>query len=177
MAHAAANVMRPADQGVWGIIEVVVDTILLCTLTALVVLTSGVPVKEGGGMAYALAAYQAVLGKTASPLLAVSVLIFAFATVLGWGLYGARCAQFLFGQDAWRKFSYTQIVAVILGAVMRTGTLWRMAEVVNGLMAIPNLVALWVMLPTLIQLIYDFNCGSVAADGGTYENFHQCESL
>jgi AGCS family alanine or glycine:cation symporter len=138
-----------------------------------------VPIEYGTdhGALLTSAAFTCVLGDWASIAISLAVSLFAFATVLGWGLYGARCAQFLFGQDAWRKFSYAQIVAVILGAVMRTGTLWRMAEVVNGLMAIPNLVALWVMLPTLIQLIYDFNCGSVAADGGTYENFHQCESL
>jgi AGCS family alanine or glycine:cation symporter len=179
IAHAGAQVDHPVRQGLMGIMEVFLDTIVICTMTALVILCSGVPIEYGTdhGALLTSAAFTCVLGDWASIAISLAVSLFAFATVLGWGLYGARCAQFLFGQDAWRKFSYAQIVAVILGAVMRTGTLWRMAEVVNGLMAIPNLVALWVMLPTLIQLIYDFNCGSVAADGGTYENFHQCESL
>lgn len=179
IAHAGARVDHPVRQGLMGIMEVFLDTIVICTMTALVILCSGVPIEYGAdhGALLTSLAFTSVLGDWAAAAISLAVTLFAFATVLGWGLYGARCAQFLFGQDAWRKFSCAQVFAVILGAVMRTGTLWRLAEIVNGLMAIPNLIALWATLPTLNQLIHDFNCGSQAADGGTYENFNQCESL
>ena len=174
IAHAGAEVTHPARQGLMGIMEVFLDTIVICTLTALVILTSGVPISYGqdGAATLTTAAFAAVLGDWVSVIIAVFLALFAFATVLGWGLYGARCAQYLFGTKAWRKFTVAQVLAVILGAVMNTGTLWRLAEIVNGLMAVPNLIALCALTPVLRQITYDFNCGRHSAVGGTYENFH-----
>ena len=154
IAHAGAQVDHPVRQGLMGIMEVFLDTIVICTLTALVILCSGAPIEYGvdHGAALTSLAFTCVLGDWACVAISLAVTLFAFATVLGWGLYGARCAQFLFGHDAWRKFSYAQIVAVIFGAVMRTGTLWRLAEIVNGLMAIPNLIALFLLSGKIAQL-------------------------
>jgi AGCS family alanine or glycine:cation symporter len=90
---------------------------------------------------------------------------------LGWGLYGTRCAQYLFGQNVWKRFVLLQAVAVILGAVLKTGTVWLLSETVNGLMAIPNLVALGALSPQLISIYKSY------INGGTYENFYQCQPL
>lgn len=174
IAHALANVSHPAEQGKMGIMEVFLDTIVICTLTALVILCSGVSIPYGtdSGAALTTLAFSTVLGDWAGIVIALALCLFAFATVLGWGLYGARCAQFLFGQHVWRKFTLLQMAAVVLGAVMQTGTLWRLAEICNGLMALPNLTALLALSPVLIQIIQDYNPGRNAASGGTYENIH-----
>ena len=174
IAHAGAEVEHPAKQGLMGIMEVFLDTIVICTMTALVILTSGVSVDYGFDRAAALttAAFGAVLGEWVSVVIALFLCLFAVATVLGWGLYGARCAQYLFGNQAWRKFTAAQIAAVVLGAVMNTGMLWRLAEIVNGLMTIPNLIALCALTPVLRHITNDFNCGRNSAVGGTYENFY-----
>lgn len=180
IAHASARVEHPAQQGLMGIMEVFLDTIVICTMTALVILCSGVPIPYGVdvGAALTVAAFSAVYGNWVSVFLALSLCCFAFATVLGWGLYGARCAQFLFGKGAWKVFALIQIGIVILGAVMQTGTIWSLSETVNGLMAIPNLITLVLLSPELRTLTIEYQslCGKGAA-GGTYENFNQRKPL
>ena len=101
-------------------------------------------------------AFSAVYGGWVSILIAAALCCFAIATVLGWGLYGARCAQFLFGDGVWKRFVLLQGVAVILGAVLKTGTVWLLSETVNGLMAIPNLIALAFLAPELCRLTQQF---------------------
>ena len=154
IAHAAAQVKHPAQQGLMGIMEVFLDTIVICTMTALVILVSGVdiPYGEDVGVILTTQAFSAVYGGWVSILIAVALCCFAIATVLGWGLYGARCAQFLFGDGVWKKFVFVQGGAVILGAVLKTGTVWLLSETVNGLMAIPNLIALAYLAPELQRL-------------------------
>ncbi len=144
IAHAGADVGHPAEQGLMGIVEVFVDTIVICTMTALVILCSGVPIPYGidQGVDLTNAAFAAIYGRWVTVFIAVALGCFAIATILGWGLYGARCAQYLFGQKAWRPFVLLQAVAVIAGSMLGTGTVWLLAETVNGLMAIPNLIAL-----------------------------------
>lgn len=180
IAHASAEVSHPAEQGLMGIVEVFLDTIVICTMTALAILTSGIPIPYGrdAGAALTSAAFTAVYGGWASVLIALALACFAFATVLGWGLYGARCAQFLFGGRAWRAFAAAQTAVVLLGAVLETGTVWAIAETVNGLMAIPNLIALILLSPELGRLTREYKliCGKAAA-GGTYESIHQCKPL
>ena len=154
IAHAAANVKHPAEQGLMGIMEVFLDTIVICTMTALVILVSGVeiPYGEDVGVVLTTQAFCQVYGGWVSVFIAAALCCFAIATVLGWGLYGARCAQYLFGDGVWKKFVFLQAGAVILGAVLKTGTVWLLSETVNGLMAIPNLIALAVLTPELIRL-------------------------
>lgn len=181
IAHAAAQVEHPAQQGLMGIMEVFLDTIVICTMTALVILVSGVPIPYGldAGVVLTTDAFAAVYGDWASIFIATALCCFALATVLGWGLYGARCAQFLFGADVWKKFVLLQSVAVVLGAVLKTGTVWILSETVNGLMAIPNLIALAALSPVLASLTREYknNLAGRAANGGTYESFHQCKPL
>ncbi|MBD9116630.1 MAG: sodium:alanine symporter family protein, partial [Clostridiales bacterium] len=176
IAHASAEVFHPAEQGLMGIMEVFLDTILMCTLTALVILVSGVPVPYGRdvGVELTAKAFAAVYGDFASVFIAVSLACFAFATVLGWGLYGARCAQFLFGARAWKFFVAAQMAAVIAGACLQTGVVWSVAETVNGLMVIPNLTALAILTPDVVRLTKEYQkSGGKAAGGGSYADIHQ----
>ena len=170
IAHAGADVQHPVEQGLMGIIEVFLDTIVICTVTALVILCSGVCIPFGVsvGAELTIESFSLVLGDWTRVFITLSLCLFAFATVLGWGLYGGRCAQYLFGNQIWKTFALLQGAMVILGAVLNTGTVWLMAEIVNGLMAIPNLIALIVLSPELSRLIIDYqrktgNC----AGGGT----------
>lgn len=179
IAHGAAEVDHPAEQGLMGIMEVFVDTILICTMTALVILCSGVPIPYGidQGVKLTTQAFARVYGEWVCIPIAASLCCFAFATVLGWGLYGARCAQYLFGKPVWKPFALLQSVTVVLGAVLGTGTVWLLSETVNGLMAIPNLIAMAVLCPELARITRDYQKKCKRPIGGTYENFHQCQSL
>ena len=179
IAHAGAQAEHPAGQGLMGIMEVFLDTIIICTMTALVILVSGaaIPYGEDVGVALTTDAFSIVYGDWVSVFIAAALCCFAFATVLGWGLYGARCAQFLFGAGAWKKFVAIQAVTVMLGAVLETGTVWLLSETVNGLMAIPNLITLAALSPELVRLTNDFTGAQKRVQGGTYENFHQCQPL
>lgn len=154
IAHAGAEVSHPAQQGLMGIMEVFLDTMVICTLTALVILSSGVPIPYGidGGAELTTAAFTRIYGDGAALILAFSLCCFAVATILGWGLYGARCAQFLFGERAWKLFALAQTGAVIFGSLQNAALLWQFAETVNGLMAIPNLITLSLLTPELARL-------------------------
>ena len=177
IAHAAAQVKHPVEQGLMGLLEVFLDTIVICTITALVILVSGVkiPYGEDVGMTLTAQAFADVCGDWTGVFLVLALSFFAIATVLGWGLYGARCAQYLFGARVWKRFVLLQAVTVALGAVLQTGTVWLLAEIVNGLMAIPNLLVLAALSPELIRLTKSYKRKVVA--GGTYEDIHQCEPL
>lgn len=180
IAHAGAQVEYPVQQGLMGIMEVFLDTIVICTMTALVILVSGVPIPYGidVGVALTTDAFCAVYGDWVSALIAASLCCFAFATVLGWGLYGARCAQFLFGANTWKKFAALQGITVVLGAVLNTGTVWLLSETVNGLMAIPNLIVLIVLCPELIRLTKEYKkMTRLRFNGGQYENIRQSKPV
>lgn len=179
IAHASARVNHPVEQGLMGIMEVFLDTILICTMTALVILTSGVaiPYGEDAGSILTADAFTAVCGDWSSVFLAAALCCFAFATVLGWGLYGARCAQFLFGAGSWKHFVFLQMAVVVAGSVLDTGTVWLLAEAVNGLMAIPNLVALMCLSPELIRLTKEYEINNrQTAGGGTKCRFQSMQT-
>lgn len=180
IAHGAAQVRHPVEQGLMGIVEVFLDTIVICTMTALVILCSGVAIPYGvdAGVALTTESFAAVLGPWVPAVIALALCLFALATVLGWGLYGIRCAQYLFGAKIWKRFVYIQIATVILASVLQAETVWLMAEVVNGLMSIPNLIALLALSPETIYLIRQYKRinGKIALNGGQNENFCQCKS-
>ena len=171
IAHAAARVAHPAEQGLLGVMEVFLDTVVICTMTALVILCAGAGESVSN-------AFTAVCGPWSSILLALCVCCFAVATVLGWGLYGSRCARFLFGRKGEKHFARCQVAAVLFGAVLDTGVIWSLAEAVNGLMAIPNLIILAASGAELRRLTIDYKISrGRGAAGGTYENFHQRKPL
>ncbi len=159
IAHASARVRHPAEQGLMGIVEVFIDTLLICTITALAILCSGVPIPYGNDIGILLTsqAFSAVYGGWFTVVLTAILCCFAFATVLGWGLYGARCAQFIFGEQVWTLFVVIQAFAVILGAIAETETIWLLADTVNGLMAIPNLLCLVYMMPKVGLLLKEYS--------------------
>ena len=159
IAHASAKVEHPVQQGLMGIMEVFLDTIVICTVTALVILCSGVNISFGidTGAKLTNQAFSTVCGDWVCVPIALFLCCFAIATVLGWGLYGARCAQYLFGENAWKGFVYIQAGTVVLGAMLGTGTVWMLAEILNGLMAIPNLIALAWLSPELVRLLREYN--------------------
>lgn len=185
IAHAAANTDHPVTQGLMGIIEVFLDTIVICTMTALVILCSGVTVPYGTdpGIALTMDAFADVLGDWSRSLITALTCLFAFATILGWGLYGARCAQYLFGEGVWKKFAYAQSFAVILGAVMNTSVVWVLAEIVNGCMAIPNLIVLAYLNPVFLSLIKTYQKYEKRTDGKSVrlkinpEELNECHRL
>lgn len=158
IAHACAQVEHPVQQGLMGMIEVFLDTIVICTLTALVILSSGVSIPYGvdGGGSLTADAFSAVYGPWVRILLTACICCFAFATILGWGLYGARCAQYLLGSGVYPIFAWCQIAAVVVGAVLDTGVIWSLAETINGLMAVPNLIVLVMLSKTLGHLTKEY---------------------
>ena len=173
IAHACAEA-EPAEQGLMGMMEVFLDTIVICTLTALVILVSGVPVPYGvdTGAESTTRALSPVYGAGASVFLAAALILFAVATILGWGLYGARCAQFLFG--GWKGFAAVQTAMVVLGAVLDTETVWQLSELANGLMALPNLICLAALTTELRRITKEYKNPAhlAAAGGGNYADFH-----
>lgn len=158
IAHAAADVQHPVEQGLMGIMEVFLDTIVICTMTALVILCSGVSIPYGTDMGITLTtqAFSTVFGPWISIPITIALCCFAIATIFGWGLYGIRCAQFLFGENAWKSFVYLQAIMAIVSAVMSTETVWMLAETVNGLMAIPNLIVLAYVAPQLRRTVKQY---------------------
>ena len=181
IAHGSAQVEHPVRQGLMGILEVFLDTIVICTMTALVILCSGVAVPYGTDLGIRLTAeaFSSVYGDWVHIPLAIALSSFAVATIVGWGLYGIRCAEFPFGSGVWRFFAGFQAVSVMLGAVLSTGVVWSLSETANGLMAIPNLLILTYLSPELVRLIKEYKniYGSKTVNGGTYENISKCKSM
>lgn len=155
IAHAAADTKDPIKQGFFGIFEVFADTIIICTMTALVILCSDVPINygEAAGAELTILGFTATYGNWISIFTAVALCCFAFSTILGWGLYGTRCIEFLFGSKVNRPFMLVYALVAILGATMDLGLLWSIADTFNGLMAIPNLIALFLLSGTVVKLV------------------------
>lgn len=155
IAHAAADTNDPVKQGYFGIFEVFTDTIIICTTTALVILCSDVPVGYGAaaGAELTISGFTATYGNWVSIFTAVALCCFAFSTILGWGLYGTRCIEFLFGSKANKPFMLVYSAVAILGATVNLGLLWSIADTFNGLMSIPNLIALFLLGGTMVKLV------------------------
>lgn len=158
IAHACADTKKPVKQGLFGIFEVFTDTIVICTLTALVILVSGVSVPYGAdaGAELTISGFTATYGNWVSIFTAVAMCCFAFSTIIGWGLYGARCIEFLFSVKVIRPFMIAYSLVAILGATMDLGLLWSIAETFNGLMSIPNLIALFLLSGTVKKLVKEY---------------------
>ena len=158
IAHACADTRKPVKQGMFGIFEVFTDTILICTLTALVILCSQVPVAYGqaAGAELTIQGFTSTYGNWVSIFTAVAMCCFAFSTILGWGLYGARCIEFLFSSKITKPFMVAYSLVAILGATADLGLMWNIAETFNGLMAIPNLIALFLLSGTVVKLTKDY---------------------
>lgn len=158
IAHACADTRKPVKQGFFGVFEVFVDTILICTLTALVILCSGVDISYGAaaGAELTISGFTSTYGNWVSIFTAVAMCCFAFSTIVGWGLYGARCIEFIFGSRVNKPFMLVYSLVAIVGATMDLGLLWSIAETFNGLMAIPNLIAVFLLSGVVVKLVREY---------------------
>ena len=161
IAHACADTRKPVKQGFFGIFEVFVDTIVICTLTALVILCSGVSIGYGdaAGAELTISGFTSVYGGWVSVFTAIAMCCFAFSTIIGWGLYGTRCIEFLFGYRANKPFMLVYALVAIVGATMNLGLMWSIAETFNGLMAIPNLIAVFLLSGVVVKLVKEYFAG------------------
>ncbi len=162
IAHACADTGKPVKQGMFGIFEVFTDTILICTLTAMVILCSPItiPYGQAAGAELTIQGFTSVYGNWVSIFTAISMCCFAFSTILGWGLYGARCIEFLFSSKVTKPFMVAYSLVAILGATADLGLMWNIADTFNGLMAIPNLIALFLLSGKVVQLVKDYFSGN-----------------
>ena len=168
MVHSSSNVKEPVRQGMWGIFEVFADTIIVCTLTAFSVLSSGLVDLETGA---ALAAYNGVeltkanlvstvfsmhFGFAGAAFVAVSVMLFAFSTCLGWSHYGSKACEFLFGEKITKVYQAIFVLATFGGAVMGENLAWDIADTLNGMMMLPNLVGVLALSPVVAAVTRNY---------------------
>ena len=158
IAHASADTGKPVKQGFFGIFEVFADTIVICTLTALVILCSGVniPFGDPAGAELTIGGFIKTYGNGVSIFTAIAMCSFAFSTIIGWGLYGARCIEFLFNEKVIKPFMVVYSLMAIVGATMDLGLLWDISDTFNGLMAIPNLIALFLLSNVVVKLTKEY---------------------
>lgn len=148
IAHGSAAARSPGEQGLWGIFEVFADTIVICTATALTILCSGVGIPWGSspGAELLLSAWETCIpAAPAACFMALSLLLFAFTSVLGWALYGTQCVRFLWGEKAAAPYRLCFSLAITVGCLVSLRTVWATADLLNGLMAIPNFIALFAL--------------------------------
>lgn len=155
IAHAAADTDSPVKQGLYGIFEVFADTLVICTLTGLAITVSGIPIEFGKEISSELitAAFATIFGdKIAALFVAVALFLFAFSTILGWSLYGTRCVEYLFGVKASKVYQLLFSAMVIVGTTTSLKVVWDLADTFNGLMAIPNFIALFALSGVVAKL-------------------------
>ena len=165
MVHSNSNVKEPVKQGMWGIFEVFADTMVVCTMTALVVLTSGVFNSKTGAIAEGLTdatlvggAFNTVFpwGGIGQKFISVAMFLFAFTTVLGWSHYGSKAWEYLFGAKTTVVFRIIHVCTVIFGAVLTSSLAWDISDTFNGLMMLPNLIGVVVMIPLVVKITKNY---------------------
>lgn len=159
IAHAAAETDHPVKQGMYGIFEVFADTLVICTLTGLTVIVSGVDVAFGvkPGSELITSAFATVFGdKFAALFVAIALMFFAYSTILGWSLYGTRCVEHLFGTKATKVYQLIFVLMIAVGATTSLDVVWDLADTFNGLMAIPNFIALFALSGVVAKLTKDY---------------------
>ena len=165
MVHSNSNIKEPVKQGMWGIFEVFADTMVVCTMTALVVLTSGVFNAKTGAIAEGLTdatlvggAFNTVFpwGNIGQRFIAIAMFLFAFTTVLGWSHYGSKAWEYLFGAKTTFIFRIIHVCTVIFGAVLTSSLAWDISDTFNGLMMLPNLIGVVVMMPLVIKITKNY---------------------
>lgn len=154
IAHACADTSDPVKQGMFGIFEVFMDTIVICTMTALIILLSGVTVPYGqaAGAELTISGFTTVYGNWVSIFTAIAMCCFAFSTIVGWGLYGARCAEFLLGSKILLPFNIAYSLVSIVGATVNLGLIWGISDTFNGFMTVPNLIGVFLLTPVVLKL-------------------------
>ena len=163
MVHSNSNVAEPVQQGMWGIFEVFADTIIVCTITALVILTSGVVdidtgiMKEGlSDATLASAAFSTVFGGWGEKFVAICMFMFAFTTILGWSHYGAKSFEYLFGIRMVKGYKIVFTLMIVSGALMTSSIAWDISDTFNGLMMIPNLIGVIILSNTVRKITQNY---------------------
>lgn len=174
MVHSQANVSEPAISGMWGIFEVFVDTIVMCTLTALSILMSGVYNKESyieyyingsstilsydvpNGVTLTSNSFGTIFGTFGNSFVSISIILFAFSTIIGWSVYGTRACKYIFGEGFIKVYKLIYIGFIYVGCVMSLTFVFDISDTFNGLMAIPNLIALFILSPKVIAYTKDY---------------------
>lgn len=155
IAHAAASTNSPVQQGTIAMLGTFIDTIILCSITGLVIITTGVWTGGETGASLSSAAFETALPGVGSYIVTIGLSLFAFTTILGWSFYSEKCVEYLFGESAIKPFRLLWIVAVPVGATANLDFIWLVADTLNALMAIPNLVALILLSPVVFKLTKD----------------------
>lgn len=157
LVHASADVKEPVLQGLWGIFEVFFDTIVICTLTALAVLTTGAHHAEGlEGVNITMYAFESVFGKFGSYVVSIGIVLFAFSTLLGWSVYGCRVAEYLGGRKFMQVYKVIFLIVVFIGSVSSVQLVWDLSDTFNGLMALPNLVGVLFLSPLVFRITKNY---------------------
>ena len=163
MVHSSSDVKEPVKQGMWGIFEVFFDTFAVCTMTAIVVLstgfidlTTGAPVAGANGDTLVSEAFGQQFGAVGTGFVAIAMLFFAFTTVLGWSQYGSKAVEYLFGTTGVKVYKVIFVLMIVSGAVMDGGLAWDLSDTFNGLMMIPNLIGVIALFPLVIKITKNY---------------------
>jgi alanine or glycine:cation symporter, AGCS family len=156
IAHAAAQSDDPVAQGTVAMIGTFIDTLIICTITGLVIVVSGAWTSGLTGAALSSAAFEQSLPGVGSYIVAFGLVLFAFTTILGWSVYGERCAEYLFGERAITPFRLLWVLMIPVGTLLQLDFIWLVADTLNALMAIPNLIALLLLSPVVFRLTRDY---------------------
>ncbi|MBE6757881.1 MAG: alanine:cation symporter family protein [Ruminococcaceae bacterium] len=163
MVHSSSNVKEPVKQGMWGIFEVFFDTFVVCTMTAIVVLSTGYinlatgePVAGANGDTLVSEAFGTYFGSLGTGFVAIAMLFFAFTTVLGWSQYGSKAVEYLFGTTGVKIYKFIFVAMIVSGAVMEGGLAWDLSDTFNGLMMIPNLVGVLALFPLVLKITKNY---------------------
>jgi AGCS family alanine or glycine:cation symporter len=180
MVHSSSDVREQVIQGMWGIFEVFFDTMVVCTLTAFVVLSSGALSSGATGVSLVSEAFSHGLGGFAGEFVSLAVMLFAFSTILGWSFYGTKAAEYLFGSGFTIVYKVLFIIFIVVGATMSLELVWDIADTLNGLMAIPNLIGVLLLSGTVIGITTDYvdriikkKAGSAAPMLSAYEELNR----
>lgn len=144
LVHASADVKEPLTQGLWGIAEVFIDTVLMCTLTALALMTSGAYASSSplSPVQMSVLAFSDILGNSSGIFVCVTLCLFAFATIIGWGFYGEKAIEYAFGEKAVTPYRAVFLICTVIGTCVSLDTVWALSDIFNALMAVPNLAAI-----------------------------------
>ena len=163
MVHSNSNVKEPVKQGVWGIFEVFADTMVVCTMTALVVLTSGAIDLSTGMMVpgtndavLVAQSFSSVFGIAGGWFVAIAMFLFAFTTVLGWSHYGSKVVEYLFGLKAVKFYRVFFCLLIVSGALLTSSLAWDISDTFNGLMLIPNLIGVVALVPLVRRITKNY---------------------
>ena len=163
MVHSSSNVKEPVKQGMWGIFEVFFDTFVVCTMTAVVVLSTGyidlatgAPAASANGDTLVSVAFGKYFGAPGTWFIAIAMLFFAFTTVLGWSQYGSKAVEYLFGHKGVKVYKVIFILMIVSGAVMEGGLAWDLSDTFNGLMMIPNLIGVIALFPLVLKITKNY---------------------